>query len=176
MMSERIREESPRVLYPVSQSPVENLRPKLSYGHLKNRCFRIRSTALRSTSFSFYSTRIAAGSPSNVEDDIEQELDLNEYVGRNSNTIFCLQVEGDSMIGAGIHNNDILVVDRSIEPANGKIVIASLNAEFTVKRLKLEGDEVMLMPENPAYSPILITEETDFKIWGVVVHVIHSLD
>lgn len=80
------------------------------------------------------------------------------------------------MIGAGIHDNDILVVDRSIEAISGKIVVASINAEFTVKCLKIEGGEVMLMPENSAHSPILMTDCSDFKIWGVVVHVIHSID
>src|SRR5262249_6017169 len=109
----------------------------------------------------------------NVED-IKQTFDLNQYLGGNSKAIFCIHMEGDSMIEAGIHDDDILVADRSIEPRDGKVVIAWVNSELTVKRFKLEGDKVILMSENPGHPSILTSEETDPKIWGVVTHVIHS--
>ena len=79
------------------------------------------------------------------------------------------------MIGAGIHDNDMLVVDRSLEAQNGSIVIAVVNGELTVKRLLLNDDCLFLLPENPDYEPIEIKGFMDFHIWGVVAHVIHSL-
>lgn len=79
------------------------------------------------------------------------------------------------MIKVGIHHNDILIVDRSLEPSHGKIVIASLNGELTVKRLRCEGKRIQLVAENDAYPPIEISSEDDFRIWGVVTNVIHDL-
>lgn len=79
------------------------------------------------------------------------------------------------MVGAGIHNNDLLVVDRSLEAKSGSIVIAVINGELTVKRLLMDGNEVWLMPENPDYQAIQIKEGVDLHIWGVVAHVIHTL-
>jgi len=79
------------------------------------------------------------------------------------------------MIKAGIHHNDILIIDRSLKPVHGKIVIASLNGEFTVKRISMVQGKIQLMAENDAYPPLDITEEVDLRIWGVVTHVIHPL-
>ena len=78
------------------------------------------------------------------------------------------------MKNAGISSGDILVVDRSIDPGNGKIVVALLNGEFTVKRLRIEGKKIALIPENPAYLPIEIRENSDFQVWGVVTYAIHK--
>ena len=78
------------------------------------------------------------------------------------------------MIGAGIHNGDMLVVDRSLEAQSGSVVIAVINGELTVKRLVIKGDEVWLMPENPEFQPLQITEGMELQVWGVVAHVIHS--
>jgi DNA polymerase V len=122
-----------------------------------------------------YSARIAAGSPAYADDRIECYLNFNEYLIENARTIFCVRVEGSSMIGVGIHENDILVVDNSIEPRDGKIVIASLDSELTVKRLRLKRGKMQLIHENPAYFPIDITVDMDFKILGVAIHVIHSV-
>ncbi len=162
------------MLSTISQSLAEELRPTLSYKDLKNSYFLVKARFARV--IPFYVTRVAAGTPFNGEDyDYIEHLDLNEHLTGNSNNIFCIRVQGESMIGAGICDNDILVVDRSIKPTDGKIVIASLNSELTVKRLKCVGDQIILMPANSDYSPIIITKDIDFKIWGVVVHVIHSL-
>ncbi|HEV2524578.1 MAG TPA: S24 family peptidase [Gammaproteobacteria bacterium] len=162
------------MLSTISQSHAEQLRPTLSYKHLKNSCFLIRARFSRV--IPFYVTRVAAGTPFNGEDyDYIEHLDLNEHLTGNSNNIFCIRVQGESMIGAGICDNDILVVDRSIQPTDGTIVIASLNSELTVKRLKHAGDQITLMPANADYSPIVVTEDIELKIWGVVIHVIHSL-
>lgn len=123
----------------------------------------------------FYTHRVAAGPASDIEELVEKSLDLNEYLSKNSAHVFCIRVSGDSMTGAGIFNNDLLVVDRSMKAVDGKIVVAAVNSELTLKRLKYLNKQMILMPENPAYDPIPITEETDLKIWGVVIHVIHSL-
>lgn len=162
-------------LLSISQSLAEQLRPSLSYKYLQDCYFLIKARCTRR--IPFYVTRVAAGKPFNGEDyNYIENLDLNEHLtGSSSDNIFCMRVEGESMVGAGICDNDILVVDRSIEPTDGKIVIASLNSELTVKRLKHAGDQIILMPANSLYSPIIVTKDIDFKIWGVVIHVIHSL-
>lgn len=123
----------------------------------------------------FYQTPIAAGFPSPAEDDIANTLDLNELLIKHPAATFFLRVAGSSMINAGIHHDDILVVDRSLEPTHGKIVIASINGELTVKRLFREDNKVLLIAENDAYPPIEITEEVELRIWGIVTNVIHPL-
>jgi len=122
-----------------------------------------------------YSHTVSAGFPSPAEDDKEERLDLNELLIKHPSSTFFLRVSGSSMIKAGIHHQDILVVDRSLEPLDGRIVIASLNGELTVKRLKCIGKQVMLVAENDGYPPINITEEMDFRVWGVVTNVIHAV-
>ncbi len=123
----------------------------------------------------FFEIPISAGFPTPVESETSLSLDLNDLLIKHPAATFFLRVSGSSMINAGIHDNDILVVDRSLEPKSGKIVIAVVNGELTVKRLVINGRTIQLMPENPKFNPIEITEETDLRIWGVVVHVIHSL-
>ena len=122
-----------------------------------------------------FTDRVSAGMPSFAEDDVEGVLDLNKHILCNPETTFFVRVSGDSMIEAGIHTGDLLVVDRVLRPENGKIVIAVINGELTVKRLFKVNDKVFLMPENPSYSSIEITEMMDFMIWGVVTNVIHPL-
>lgn len=123
----------------------------------------------------FYQHTISAGFPSPAEDDIAERLDLNELLIKHPAATFFLRVSGSSMIKAGIHHNDILIVDRSLEPGNGKIVIASLNGELTVKRLRYEGKKIQLVAENDSYPAIDITEDIDLRFWGVVINVIHAL-
>lgn len=122
-----------------------------------------------------YSTRVPAGFPSPADDYIEAKLDLNEHLIKHPAATFFVRVEGNSMIGAGIHENDILIVDRSLKPTDGKVVIAVINGELTVKRLKLAQDKIFLIPENDFFTPIEINEEMDFTIWGVVTSVIHHV-
>lgn len=122
-----------------------------------------------------YATRVAAGLPSPSDDYVERNLDLNEYLVKRPSATFFVRVEGDSMINAGIYENDILVVDRSVKPTDGKIIIAVVNGELTVKRLSDKPGHMCLLPENPRYRPIEITEDVEFSIWGVVRHVLHAL-
>ena len=121
----------------------------------------------------FYQHTVSAGFPSPAEDAAQEVLDLNELLIKRPAATFFLRVSGSSMIKAGIHHNDILIVDRSLEPASGKIVIAAVNGELTVKRLVIEGKRVSLRAENDAYPPILINAETELHIWGVVTNAIH---
>lgn len=125
--------------------------------------------------FPLYECSVAAGFPSPADDSMDGELDLNELLIANPVATFFVRASGSSMIKAGIHDNDILVVDRSKEPSDGKIVIAAVNGELTVKRLRRNGKKVQLVAENDAYAPIDITEATELHIWGVVTNVIHSL-
>ena len=122
-----------------------------------------------------YGSKISAGYPSPSDDYIEGRMDLNEQLIHHPATTFFVRVTGYSMLNAGMHPGDILVVDRSLEPRHGKIVIAALEGELTVKRLYQKAGEIRLMPENDDYDPIEISSEADLHIWGVVTNVIHPV-
>jgi DNA polymerase V len=122
-----------------------------------------------------FSSGVSAGFPSPADDYIDRELDLNEYLIANPVATFFVRVAGDSMIGAGINHDDILIVDRSIEPVSGKIVIAIVDGELTVKRLVKTGDSCLLVAENPLYPHTEIKKEMELEVWGVVTCAIHRL-
>lgn len=122
-----------------------------------------------------FMSRVQAGFPSPAEDYVEGRLDLNKHLVKHPAATFFVRVAGDSMINAGIHPNDILVVDRSLEATDKRVVIAVIDGELTVKRLRIINGMISLMAENPDYPPIEIKPPMDFEIWGVVVHVIHTL-
>lgn len=121
----------------------------------------------------FFTPSVSAGFPSPAQDHHEENLDIKNLLVKHPAATFFVRAAGDSMIGAGIHSGDILVVDRSLRPSRGRIVIAVLNGELTVKKLAGEKSRPQLQPENPNYLPIDVTEETDLRIWGVVTSVIH---
>ena len=120
----------------------------------------------------FLDTGISAGFPSPAEDFKEERLSLDRELIKNKETTFFARVSGQSMIGAGLDDNDLLIIDRSLEPANNKIAVCFLDGEFTVKRLKVDKQDVWLQPENPNYPIIKITDDNDFIIWGIVTNVI----
>ena len=122
-----------------------------------------------------YLHRVPAGFPSPADDYIDSALDLNKFLVRNPMATFLVRVSGDSMAGAGIHDGDILVVDRSEEAAHGKIVVLVLDGELTVKRLHLKNGHCMLIPENPRYRPIHVGSEQDLHVWGVVTGLVRQL-
>jgi DNA polymerase V len=126
-------------------------------------------------SLDLYQQPVSAGFPSPAEDYIEGKLDLNLHLIKNPAATFYVRVSGDSMTGAGIHSGDLLVVDRSLDPVSGRIGIAVLNGELTVKRLAFEGDRPILNAENANYLPIQVTEPQELCIWGVATSVIHLL-
>jgi DNA polymerase V len=117
---------------------------------------------------------VQAGFPSPADDYIERYLDLNSEFIKHPAATFLLRTTGDSMIDAGIFSGDILIVDRSLEPSDGKIVIAALDGELTVKRLSRQKGRVQLVAANTNYKPIDITDEHDVVIWGVVTLVLHE--
>lgn len=122
-----------------------------------------------------YGSKIAAGHPAPTDDHIDQQLDLNEYLIKNPAKTFLVKVSGLSMLDAGIHENDILIVDRSISPTDGKIVVAAVDGQLTVKRIMHKDNKLYLMPENQNFHPIEIKEGNEIHIWGVVTNVIHSV-
>lgn len=121
------------------------------------------------------SETVQAGFPSPAEGYIEKHLDLNEHLIKHQSATFFVKASGESMLGAGIFPGDLLIVDRALNPVNGSIVIAVIDGEFTVKRLSMSKNKVELRPENRAFKPIPITEDTDFQVWGVVAYVVHVL-
>lgn len=122
-----------------------------------------------------YMNPVAAGFPAPTEDYIEGKIDLNKHLIKHPEATFLVRVTGYSMIDAGIHPGDFLIVDRALEPTNNKVVIAVVNGELTVKRIRKAKGKLFLMPENDSYEPIQIYAETEFHIWGVVTNVIHPL-
>jgi DNA polymerase V len=118
---------------------------------------------------------IRAGFPSPADDYVADTLDLNEHLMPRKEASFLLRAKGESMIGVGIHDGDILVVDRSITATDGKVVIATLDGQFTVKTLEKKRGKIRLMPANTDFEPIEIRDEQELQIWGVVTRVIHNL-
>lgn len=125
--------------------------------------------------FPLYGSKVPAGFPSPADDYIEKQLDLNEHLIKHPSATFFVRVSGNSMINAGIHENDILVVDRSITPVTGKIVVAAIDGQLTVKRLHKTNEKLFLMPENQEFEPIEVREGSEVYIWGVVTNVIHAV-
>ena len=122
-----------------------------------------------------YSSRVAAGFPSPADDYVENALDLNHYLIQHKEATFFLRVSGESMINAGIYDDDILIVDRAIPAQNGKVVVAVLDGELTVKRLYKKDGVIILKPENPEFPDIPVFGEQELRIWGVVTSVIHEV-
>ena len=123
----------------------------------------------------FVKEGVSAGFPSPAADFMGTNIDLNKELSDNQLATFYIKVKGNSMIDAGINDKDVLVVDRSLEPQNNKIAICFIDGEFTVKRILVEKECLYLMPENPNYSPIKITEENELIIWGIVTYVIKKV-
>lgn len=118
---------------------------------------------------------VSAGFPSPAEDYIEGRLDLNQYLIKNPAATFFVKVSGSSMIDAGIHDGDILIVDRSLQAADKKVVIAVVKGELAVRRIRTEGSRLTLIAENRDYKPLRVEEDMGFEVWGVVTNVIHPL-
>ena len=122
-----------------------------------------------------YAWPVQAGFPSPADDYMEGELDLNRHVVGNRAATFYVRAAGESMTGAGIHPGDILVVDRSLEAVDGRVVVAAVDGELTLKRLRRRDGATWLEPENDAFGPIRLDEGSDLVIWGVVTFVVHRV-
>jgi len=123
----------------------------------------------------FFDEGVQAGFPSPAEDHLDLDLDLNSYLIQHPSATFCVRVEGDSMTGAGIQSGDVILIDRSLSPQKGNIVLAVLDGEFTVKRVDVIEDKLYLIPENPSLKSIEVGEASSFQVWGVVTFVIHKV-
>ena len=121
-----------------------------------------------------YLPKIMAGFPSPAEDFTELSINLDQVLVENPPATFMAYAEGDSMINIGIHHGDIVIVDRSLTPREGDVIVAVLEGEFLIKEFSNMGDEIKLIPHNSKYPIIYINEDTDFQVWGVVVHSIRS--
>ena len=118
---------------------------------------------------------ISAGFPSPADDFKETRISLDRELVKNKEATFYARVSGDSMVGAGLEDGDLLVIDRSKNPENGKIAICLVDGEFTVKRIKKENNKIYLMPENKKYKPIELKDENELIIWGIVEYVIKKV-
>lgn len=125
--------------------------------------------------FPLFAARVEAGFPSPADDYIDRALDLHEELVPRPAATFFVRARGESMIGAGIHDGDLLVVDRSLAPVPGRVVIAALDGALTIKRLGRGKNGLRLEAENDDYPAIEVGEETDARIWGVVTSVIHAV-
>ncbi|NLY75861.1 MAG: translesion error-prone DNA polymerase V autoproteolytic subunit [Firmicutes bacterium] len=119
--------------------------------------------------------QIAAGFPSPAEDYLEAMLDLNQLLIKNPSATFYGRVKGASMRDAGVDDGDLLVIDKSLAYRNNALAVCFLNGEFTLKRIKREGDTLFLMPANPDYQPIVVKEDADFAVWGIVTYIIKKV-
>jgi DNA polymerase V len=115
---------------------------------------------------------ISAGFPSPADDFLDAGIDLNQELIKHPYSTFYGRVKGDSMRDVGIHNGDILIIDKSLEASNGRIAVCFIDGEFTVKKIKIEQSCCWLMPANENYKPIKVTSDNEFLIWGVVINVI----
>lgn len=118
---------------------------------------------------------VTAGFPSPAEDVIDRTLDLHELLVKHPAATFFVRVQGHSMTGAGINGGDILVVDRSLSPHDGDVIIALLDGDFTVKRMQRRGNSITLLPAHNDYHPIHVRSDDDFEVWGVVTGVVREL-
>ena len=123
----------------------------------------------------YISSGIKAGFPSPAADFDGSRISIDQIVVKNATATFYAKANGSSMIGAGIDDGDILVIDKSIEPQDGKIAVCFIDGEFTVKRIKVQENSLLLLPENKLFEPIEVTQENDFIIWGIVTYVVKKL-
>lgn len=118
---------------------------------------------------------LKAGFPSPAEDFKEDSIDLNRELIKNPSSTFFARVRGDSMVEMGIADGDLLIIDKSLEPKDGKIAVCFVDGEFTLKQISIRNNQIWLMPANPKYKPIVVTEENEFMIWGIVTYVIKKI-
>ncbi|MDX1916621.1 MAG: translesion error-prone DNA polymerase V autoproteolytic subunit [Rickettsiaceae bacterium] len=155
-----------------SETNIETSNMNLGHEQISNESLIYNHSSLYS--LPLYDSLVSAGFPSPAEDHIARKLDLNEYLIPKPNSTFFVRVTGDSMIGAHIYAGDLLIVDRSIEAKHNKIIIAAVGPELTVKRLYKKNGLIKLAAENPNYPDLVIKEEQELIIWGVVTSVIHQ--
>jgi DNA polymerase V len=128
-----------------------------------------------SLKLAYLESSVPAGFPSPAQDSNGDSLDLNRELISNPSSTYCARVTGDSMIDCNICDGDLLIIDKSISPYDGSIAVCFLDGEFTVKRLSIEDNGVILVPANNYYPSIKVSEESNFQIWGIVTHIIKKV-
>lgn len=118
---------------------------------------------------------VHAGFPSPADDHLENKLDLNKALVKNPATTFFARVKGESMNGEGVEDGDMLIIDRSLDPYENCLAVCFLEGEFTLKRVKLDGDNILLIPSNPKFKTIRVSRDNDFYIWGIVKYLIKKM-
>lgn len=132
-------------------------------------------TSSAELNLSYIESGISAGFPSPANDFLDLSIDLNKVLVKNPSATFYGRVKGNSMVNAGMNDGDLLVIDKSLEPKDGKIAVCFIDGEFTIKRIKIEKKKCFLMPANEDYKPIEVKAENDFIIWGIVTTIIKSV-
>ncbi|MEI7441920.1 MAG: translesion error-prone DNA polymerase V autoproteolytic subunit, partial [bacterium] len=117
---------------------------------------------------------VPAGFPSPADEYLDRDIKLDDLLIKNKSSTFFIRVTGHSMKDAGILNDDLLIIDRSLKATEGSIILAIVDGEFTIKRLHFSKGQTFLLPENSQYEPIEIKDSMSFEVWGVVAHAIHS--
>ncbi len=140
-----------------------------------NNTIHVPETHPTPLSMPFYECSVSAGFPSPADDRYDLTMDLNQHLIQNTAATFFVRASGESMLNAGIHSGDLLIVDRSLIAKSHDIVIAVVDGDLTVKRLIQSNGKTILKAENPAFSNIEVTEDITVSLWGVVTNVIHSL-
>lgn len=123
----------------------------------------------------FSDSPVHAGFPSPADDFLESRLDLNKALIKNPPSTFYARVKGESMVGDGVSDGDLLVIDKSINPYSNCLAVCFLNGEFTLKRVKVEEETIWLIPSNEKFKPIQVSKENDFIIWGIVTYIIKKV-
>lgn len=118
--------------------------------------------------------QVYTGFPNQASDNIRADLNFNEYLCPNKTATFTIRVEGTSMKEANINHGDLIVVDRSKNPANGSIIVAVINNEFAVKIFYKKNNQIFLLPKKAGARPYVISENDDFQVWGIVTFIIHD--
>ncbi len=135
----------------------------------------IEPAAYKKLLLPLFNNYVPAGFASPADDFMDRTLDLNEYIVRHPSATFFVKVSGDSMVKAGIHEGDLLVIDRSLKLTENKIILAVVDGECTVKRYRQVNGQPYLFPENDKYKPLRITQDMCFEVWGIVIHVLHKV-
>ncbi|MES2215590.1 MAG: translesion error-prone DNA polymerase V autoproteolytic subunit [Pseudomonadota bacterium] len=135
----------------------------------------VKAFILNKLPLPLYESHVSAGCPFPVEDQVQERLDLSQYLVKDHKSTFLVKASGDSMTGAGIFDGDLLIVDRTLPHLHSKIIVASIDGGLTVKRLMIEQGIQYLKAENQDYKDIEITEDSNLHIWGVVTKVIHPV-
>jgi DNA polymerase V len=124
---------------------------------------------------SYSEALVKAGFPSPAQDHTDLKLDLNRELVKNPSSTFFARVSGTSMVDDGVDDGDLLVIDKSLSPEEGSLAVCYLDGEFTLKRIALKADHLLLVPANPEYNPIKVTADNEFLIWGIVRYIIKKV-